>query len=948
MRISGTFLSSAVGRRIFALFLLASTVPIALLSVVTYRGVSDLLDRQARAELSDYSKSYGMEVVTRLNAARAALDRFSVEAKRRHASDSASPLGDGPMFRSIVVIDRRNGPILSDTGSVAAQVLEDLVARAGRAAPLPGNEAIVVVPGGAPTDTVLAMIKHVRFDGSTDRLVIGILEPAYFFGNGDGLAAQTDICVFAGAGPTPLYCSNWSLLAIAQGKSARQPMREGMDDDIDIGQWTLPPTAQLNFEALTFTSMRAVQSGVLADRSIGATYVKVALACVVLVALLSLVQIRRILVPLERLMDATRRLAARDFSQPIQIDRGDEFGRLAASFNDMAKALDRQIGALKTLSSIDQDILANLHVDRIIGRVLQRLQQLAPGALAGVARIPAGADAVAEIPFWRHGADGVERIGITLSASEHSLLSDNRSTGALDASLRGTGALARGLTGKESCEDEGVVLLIPSWTRAGAGTLILLRPARGRAPDSAFIDQIRELGNRIGVAFDAADWQRKLLDEARTDSLTGLPNRLRIHERIESLLADGVHPPAAIAMLFIDLDRFKGVNDGLGHDAGDALLVQAARRIRSCLRDEDVVARLGGDEFIVLMVPTSSEGDPERLAADIIAALSLPFRIGLAEVHVGASIGIALGPTDGATREALIRNADTAMYRAKAQGRGRAVVFQESMSRAAIEILSLEKDLRSALQHSEIGVHFQPRVRLSDGSLVGTEALARWQHATRGSVPPAQFIPLAEEIGLIEALGEDVLRQTCTLLAARASRAQPTCPVSVNLSALQLRNPEVCERLTRIVDSFGLKPAAIELEITESALVDDMRATCATLQRLRGAGFRIALDDFGTGYSSMSYLHSLPIDVMKIDRSFVADIVSSTGSRAIAIAIIGMARTLGLRVVAEGVETREQATMLLQWGCEEAQGFFYSRPLPSEDFERFIATHSPDFACATQ
>jgi EAL domain-containing protein (putative c-di-GMP-specific phosphodiesterase class I) len=251
------------------------------------------------------------------------------------------------------------------------------------------------------------------------------------------------------------------------------------------------------------------------------------------------------------------------------------------------------------------------------------------------------------------------------------------------------------------------------------------------------------------------------------------------------------------------------------------------------------------------------------------------------------------------------------------------------------------------VHRSEIAVHYQPRVKLSDGSVVGAEALARWQHASRGAVPPAQFIALAEDIGLIETLGESVLSQACALLAARARRANASCPLSVNLSALQLRNPEVCRRLLRIVESFGQKPELIELEVTESVLVEDMQTTCATLERLRSAGFRIALDDFGTGQSSLSYLHNLPIDVMKIDQSFVCNIVSSPSSRAIAVAIIAMARTLGIRVVAEGVETDDQALMLREWGCEEAQGFLYSRPLQVEDFDRFMAAHTSDVACAT-
>ncbi len=938
--IHGTFLRSAVGRRMFALFLFSSTVPLALLAILTYRGVSDLLERQVEAELGAYGKSYGIEVFARLRAAQAMLARIG---SARDAGERRSALvgaeGERPFAAAAAVDERGAIGALAGLAQLPPALLGGALDAPDAPGLRPGADALLALAGHG-AEAPLLLVHGAGSGGAHRGRLVAALDPGYVFGDADSLPAQTGMCAIDAQRGAVLHCSDPRLAAAALAWARATGAAAPADASFAAGAWTLLPTTNLNFGRWVFVALRPAGSGVLANRHVAMTYIEAALAGLVLVGFLSLTQIRRTLVPLEQLMDATRRIAAADFSQPVACDRPDEFGALAGAFNHMAQALERRIAALRTLAAIDQEILGSLDLDRIAGQVLALARQLLPDGVFALTHIAAGATGAIEVPLWLAGETAPRRLHLPADAPERVEFGRGQVVVIDPSAAHRAGAMGRILL--DAGARAGV--LVPILTRNSARIVIGAGTASGATPDGAVIEQLVELGKRVGVAVDAAGREAQLIAEARNDHLTGLPNRLCVHEIIERWLAGAV--PHPFALLFIDLDRFKSVNDGLGHDAGDALLVEAAARIGRCLGTQDVLARLGGDEFIVLTRAIEPRERIDELAHGIIRALSQKMSIGPVEAHVSASVGIAHFPGDGTRREDLIRNADTAMYRAKEGGRGRAVHFQPAMGRAAFEILALEKDLRAALEAGQIRVHFQPRVFLADGRLNGAEALARWDHPQRGSVPPERFIRLAEEIGLIERLGEDVLAQTCAWLAAQQRRGVACRPISVNVSTRQLQNPQIGQRLGAIVAAAGVTPALIELEITESALVNDLPGTRARLEDLRRAGFRIALDDFGTGYSSLSYLQSLPIDVMKIDRSFVKDIEHSAGSRAIAVAIISLAHTLGLRVVAEGVETGRQAAWLRQWGCDEAQGFLYARPLPADDYVRLLAEPSAAHAAS--
>lgn len=460
------------------------------------------------------------------------------------------------------------------------------------------------------------------------------------------------------------------------------------------------------------------------------------------------------------------------------------------------------------------------------------------------------------------------------------------------------------------------------------------RVAEGRRGTRVQTDRADEIGVLARAFNDMAaridDREQQLVHRAVHDSLTGLPNRDGLLERLQSLL-DAPGAAARLAVLFMDLDHFKDVNDSRGHQAGDQILRLVAQRLHEAVPPGTFVSRLGGDEFVIVL-PEADEHDAVAVAQAVLGRISAPYELGTSTHVLGASLGIALSPGHGRTAAELLRCADIALYAAKAGGRGRHQVFQRALDLAARERVSLLAELRQALTRNEFVLHYQPRVRPADGAIDSAEALIRWQHPVRGLLYPGHFIEVAETGGLIGEIGLWVLDAACAQIAAWRNQGLLLGRVSVNVSPQQLADGALVAHVRDALARHHVPPQALELEVTESLLVGDAAAARAQLAELRQWGISIALDDFGTGYSSMAILRQLPIDVMKIDRAFVTDLGRDDGAMAMASAIVAMAKALRLHLVAEGIETEGQATILREMGCDELQGFFYSRPLPPEAF----------------
>jgi diguanylate cyclase (GGDEF)-like protein len=459
---------------------------------------------------------------------------------------------------------------------------------------------------------------------------------------------------------------------------------------------------------------------------------------------------------------------------------------------------------------------------------------------------------------------------------------------------------------------------------------------RGFRPDE--VDFLQAIANVLAEAIVRQSAESKVRHQALHDPLTGLPNRSLLLDRLDHWAQRAVRDSSTAAVLFVDLDNFKVINDALGHDHGDRLLCAVADRLQCELRPSDTIARVGGDEFVVLCEDIPNEHDALAMVDRLVRALDAPFELGGQPQHATASIGIAL--SDGSCEPAaLIRNADVAMYRAKERGRARYELFDDEMRERSISWLETESDLRRALERAELRNVYQPIVSPTSGQIVGFEALVRWHHPKRGVVSPADFIPVAEQSGLIVPLGRIVLAQACAE-AARWNRERPgrdPLRIAVNFSPRQLSHPHAFDTVVEVLDLTGLAPDLLCVEITESALVDDAASTAATLDRLKGLGVQLALDDFGTGYSSLTYVRRFPIDTLKIDRSFIDGIVGSAEDEAIVTAVLSMGRALGVDVVAEGVETEEQATRLRTLGCVLAQGYLFSRPVAPDAVDALLA-----------
>ncbi len=466
---------------------------------------------------------------------------------------------------------------------------------------------------------------------------------------------------------------------------------------------------------------------------------------------------------------------------------------------------------------------------------------------------------------------------------------------------------------------------------------------------SAIRDEQGSIARYVSQGVDITNQKRA--DErihylAHYDSLTRLPNRTLLYDRISRALIAAERNGAQVAILFIDLDRFKNINDSLGHPTGDKLLQAVADRLRDCVRDSDTVARLGGDEFVVVLPDTDADG-AAHVAQKILASVSGPYQIETYYLIITPSIGICLYPTDGQDIETLIKNADAALYHAKDHGRNNYQFFTQEMNIAAFERISLENGLRIALERGEFELYYQPQIELTSGRVSAVESLVRWNHPQWGTVPPSVFIHVAEDSGIVVPLGKWMLREACAQVIRWQRSGFPPVPVAVNISAVQLRHKDFSQFVQGVLEETALPPHLLQLEITESLLMQDEGRGIAGLHELAALGVQLALDDFGTGYSSLTYLRRFPISTLKIDRSFIHDCESADFDPAIVRAIITLAHSLRLKVIGEGVETERQLMLLKAEGCDEVQGFYFSAPQPAQQLIGFFSVTDGEYPADT-
>jgi diguanylate cyclase (GGDEF)-like protein len=871
-------LGSRVALRTFLLFAVCAMAPVALFAVLGHAFVRDEMRAAAIAQLQNTSKRHGVLIYERVNEVSRQLDQLAREHLAGYAADQ------------VRVTDSRVR-IVSLRDSNGAQ-------------PFARRLEIVPTPLGAAV-----RIHVIRTVGERTVEIVGEPRPEYLWNADASGIAEAMLCVYAETGAR-LNCTGGEVHA---GNGVLQ------------GEWHLFLRPEYGSGDWLIRARQPIEAAAPALRPFETTLLVGATLAIALALLVSSIQIRRSHRPLAVLTAAANRVSQGRFDAPVQIASRDEYGRLAHAFNRMSANLRKQFRLLAAFARIDRVMLLRPALEPVVESLLPRVLRLLRSDSAILVLRDSGMD-----------------LGRVFSAGKASASIDMTRARVSAASLdRLTGSTSRWLVPDDPARAELACLasagnaLFCVAIRVGQelrGALVLGFPSTDAATKSAR-RHAASFARRLALALGNEDRENALLQQAYYDSLTGLPNRQLFKDRLQQEVARARRTQSNVALLFIDLDRFKTVNDSLGHSAGDELLQIAGQRLARTIRDGDTLARLGGDEFTVI-APGATAATAGTLAARMLECLKQPVMIGGMQCVVEASIGITLSSTEDADAEKLIRNADTAMYRAKASGRGVAVYFEAAMNAQAVRRLQIEQRLRSALENGELQLHYQRKVRANDGTAAGVEALARWTDRQLGVVSPGEFIPVAEDSGLIAQLDQWSIREACRTAQRWHEAGLEVGHIAVNVSLRHVRNERFVSFVESCLQEFSVPPGALELEITESTLAEHPEEVGRVLGRVRRLGVRIAIDDFGTGYSSMAVLQKLPVDLLKIDRAFIIHCADDPNAAALLKALLQVAHGLGKEVVAEGVETPAQAAFLRAHGCEFLQGYLFARPIPAEVLEQ--------------
>ena len=928
------FLHSKVARRIVWLFFLSALVPIITTALLSYTYVSDLLIQQSQSQMRHAGKLYGMAVLERLLFIEDKLRNTALIINTRQElqpEEYRQHLGSELNTLALVGKDRKIEMLFIDKllpPELPLQDQKDFISSKA-------TVFSVIEPDGTPKIYMRLMLNSLEASGQS---LIAEINQDYLWGDKETLPFSTFLCVVEDIDKV-LFCSHPApkqLLQEIDTDSAEAEARHifwtYQNEKYLAVSWELFIKSRFNAPRWKIIASQRETDALFLINTFNKVFPLVIVLSLLVILLLSVWQIRRSLIPLERLIEGTQRVANKVFNKPVVVESQDEFATLANSFNMMTARLGKQIHAMTILSEIDKLILSNPHIETVLLTILKRIPNIAPCEFISICLT----DKTDPEAGWAHvshvdGKHTPKLKKITLPASERKRLLEIENNLTVNLYKEPWQFL-------DYFKKQGVsqAQVFPITLGDKLAAIISLGYRKKILQDKDDCDYVRDLADRLAVALATADRDEKLYRQAHYDMLTNLPNRQLFDDRLEQHIIHAHRENQMIGLLYIDLDRFKNINDTLGHSVGDKLLQQTAERLKKCIREADTVARLGGDEFIIILSNITNPKDASNIAEHIISRISEPYHINTHEVFITPSIGITLYPIDGTNTEELLKHADAAMYRAKESGRGKYMFFEERMNIEDMERTRMEQDLRHALSRKELKLLYQPQVELETGKIIGAEALIRWIHPTHGIIEPSQFIPLAEDTGMIESIGEWVLRTACSQYKSWQADGIIIDHLSVNVSSRQFMQRKFVDVVYRTLSATGISPERLELEITESLLVEDRIDTVYILDELHAMGVKLAIDDFGTGYSSLSYLKRLPVDALKIDQSFMRDIPKNEDATTIANSIIALGHALKINVIAEGIETAEQLVLLLSQQCDSGQGFYFYPPLSPDDFVKAV------------
>ena len=942
VQINNSFLRSKFARRIFVLFLLSAVVPVVVIALLSYDHISGQLNKQSYEQSRIVCKAIGMDLYRRLTLAHGELadlgKNLSKQSEVGEYLAAGVPDGIAPDFEELTLVDT-NGEQFYLRGKLdQQQALTDEQRRQ-----ITKGKTVLQTQSIRENHSNILFIQTLGNHGAENGLLIGKVNPEFIWAVSDLLPPASDFLILGPTGQI-MHSSNPSLRAmLPRLNSLLETSISGHLEWASDGEknhasyWSV-------FTQDLFSSSNLVvvvsQPGSIALRPIDSfkeIYVPMLLLAILCISFITAKQIRKKLIPLITLKHATQRIASGDFSGRVDIVSDDEFAVLGEAFNAMAGHLETQFTSLSTMAEIDRLILSSFDVRFIITTVLGRAGELTPCSTAAVLHFDGEDMNSGSLSIRRDMAEtDIKEARVRLTNDELSQLLNNPSR--LQYSIVSyCPSYLIAFIGDGTQE----ILLFPTFTKKRLSSVLIFGYS-DRAPSSEEDwSSLRKFADHVAVALSNAGWEERLYHQAHYDSLTNLPNRALLKDRLDQAIARAKRNHSFVGLLFLDLDRFKLVNDSLGHAAGDAVLKKVAAVLTDQVRSIDTVVRFGGDEFVIIIPDIDSHNDSVfelgTIAKKIFKATHDELQVDRQIVHPKMSIGIALYPKDGIAPEELIKNADAAMYHAKNKGRARYEFFAPELNAVASHRLQLEQDLRRALEKNEFHLNYQAKIDCHNGHLQGAEALIRWHHPARGLVSPLEFIGIAEETGLIREIGEWVIGEVCRQIMTWRRTGLGTPTIAVNVSPQQFQEHQFTAVVSKILEQHQLEPEVLELEITETTVMSDAEESIAKLLACQKMGLSIAMDDFGTGYSSLSYLRRLPIDTLKIDQSFISNINEEEDTRAIVEATILLAHKLGFKVVAEGVETVEQRQLLQEMQCDAIQGYLISKPLSAEQFaKRFL------------
>ena len=924
-----------VARRILLSFVVASLIPVLVLGVLSFHQVSLQLYQQTYDALQKSSKDYGLRFIDRLVLAESALRLLANRIER-----SNNGLREQNLFRDQKIQKQFNDLAIITGNGQRASLLGDT-----RMVPYLTEKEIEAVRSGLTliktVDSDERGVKQIwialNFNQNTPDagILMAELHPEALWEVDNMGINQLLVMTEVGESwfsslPNQLV-PNQLLTELLDKYSGS--FNQNIGDNVYLGGfWQAPIGNMFASPDLIIVHAQPKSIALSAIDYFTKVYPPVILLTVLIVAFLSTKLIAKYLSPLSALKKATERIADGQFDYQVEVDSKDEFEALADSFNEMTRRLRSQFEIQSTMAEIDRQILSVLNADEIVETALNRLPGILFSDLISIAKFDAEKQVIVAIHTRRDDQHfDLEEQSIAITDEDLAELQHSQSSVLEINENRLLPVYLKILNLKENW----FYLVIPVVVNGQISASISFAYQQPKVLGNELKAIARSFGDRIAVALSNAAWEEKLFQQAHFDGLTGLPNRLVLNERLQQEIARADRDSKQLAVFFLDLDRFKNVNDSLGHSAGDELLIKVANHLSKSIRTTDLVVRMSGDEFVVLITDIDNPDLINMIADKVLKAVDTTSIVAGQSVKSTASMGIAMYPADAGTPEDLLKYADSAMYYAKNDGRANFRFYSAEMTEKALENIKLEHDLREAISKDEIVVYYQPKFD-SNKKIIGAEALIRWNHSELGMISPAKFIPIAEQSMLIVEIGRWVLEQTCELIKSFTNLGIEPVPISVNISGVEFDRPDIVPNVAEILKRTRVNPDFIELELTENVAIGNREACIERMHQLKALGLRLAMDDFGTGFSSLSYLQDLPLDVLKIDQHFIRELETGINSQAIVRAILALADGLQMQVIAEGVETESQLKFLQDHQCKFFQGFLFSRPIPVNEFVKLL------------